>query len=136
MGLYNAFRYNYSDLTGCSLLVDVGARTTNLLFIEAILLANKTQPDHAGRRRICYAMCQIASKMHDHPWPRALNVADRRLLVEGVEPQQIIVGRRLRQRLDALLRVFEFFRERHFVILNACSSAQKPAMSTRWRVTI
>src|SRR3954469_2020798 len=35
MALYNAFRYNYSDLAGCSLLVDIGARTTNLLFIEA-----------------------------------------------------------------------------------------------------
>jgi type IV pilus assembly protein PilM len=34
MALYNAFRYNYSDATGCSLLVDIGARTTNLLFIE------------------------------------------------------------------------------------------------------
>ena len=34
MALYNAFRYNYSDLTDCSLLVDIGARTTNLLFIE------------------------------------------------------------------------------------------------------
>ena len=34
MALYNAFRYNYSDLTGCSLLIDIGARTTNLLFIE------------------------------------------------------------------------------------------------------
>jgi type IV pilus assembly protein PilM len=34
MALYNAFRYNYSDLTGCSILVDIGARTTNLLFIE------------------------------------------------------------------------------------------------------
>ena len=34
MGLYNAFRYNYADLAGCSLLVDIGARTTNLLFIE------------------------------------------------------------------------------------------------------
>src|SRR5437764_2006708 len=34
MALYNAFRYNYSDLDGCSLLVDIGARTTNLLFIE------------------------------------------------------------------------------------------------------
>jgi len=34
MALYNAFRYNYSDLHGCSLLVDIGARTTNLLFIE------------------------------------------------------------------------------------------------------
>ncbi len=34
MALYNAFRYNYAGLAGCSLLVDIGARTTNLLFIE------------------------------------------------------------------------------------------------------
>ena len=34
IALYNAFRYNYSDLSGCSLLVDLGARTTNLIFIE------------------------------------------------------------------------------------------------------
>ncbi len=34
MALYNAFRYNYSELTGCSLLIDIGARTTNLVFIE------------------------------------------------------------------------------------------------------
>ena len=34
MALYNAFRYSYSELTGCSLLIDIGARTTNLLFIE------------------------------------------------------------------------------------------------------
>jgi type IV pilus assembly protein PilM len=34
MGLYNAFRYNYTNIPGCSLLVDIGARTTNVLFIE------------------------------------------------------------------------------------------------------
>ncbi|MDQ6808061.1 MAG: type IV pilus assembly protein PilM [Verrucomicrobiota bacterium] len=34
MALYNAFRYNYSELAGCSLLVDIGARTTNLIFAE------------------------------------------------------------------------------------------------------
>jgi type IV pilus assembly protein PilM len=32
--LYNAFRFNYRELTGCSLLIDIGARTTNLLFVE------------------------------------------------------------------------------------------------------
>jgi type IV pilus assembly protein PilM len=35
MALYNAFCYNYTDLNGCSLLVDIGARTTNVLFVEA-----------------------------------------------------------------------------------------------------
>jgi type IV pilus assembly protein PilM len=34
MALSNAYRYNYSELTGCSLLIDIGARTTNLVFIE------------------------------------------------------------------------------------------------------
>ncbi len=34
MALYNAFRFNYSELSGCSLLIDIGARTTNLLFVE------------------------------------------------------------------------------------------------------
>ena len=34
MALYNAFRYNYSERAGCSLLIDIGARTTNLIFVE------------------------------------------------------------------------------------------------------
>jgi type IV pilus assembly protein PilM len=34
MALYNAFRYNYSDDTDCSLLIDLGSRTTSLIFIE------------------------------------------------------------------------------------------------------
>ncbi len=34
MALYNAFHHSYGDLPGCSLLIDIGARTTNLLFIE------------------------------------------------------------------------------------------------------
>src|SRR4029434_9747618 len=34
MGLYNAFRYSYPDAGDCSLLLDIGARTTNILFIE------------------------------------------------------------------------------------------------------
>src|ERR1051325_3260905 len=34
MSLYNAFRYSYPETGDCSLLVDIGARTTNILFIE------------------------------------------------------------------------------------------------------
>jgi type IV pilus assembly protein PilM len=34
MALYNAFRYSYPNVNECSLLVDIGARTTNVLFIE------------------------------------------------------------------------------------------------------
>ncbi len=44
MSLYNAFRYNYSDSTGCSLLVDIGARTTNLLFIEPSKIFSRSVP--------------------------------------------------------------------------------------------
>jgi len=36
MALYNAFRYNCSDRPGCSLLIDIGARTTNLIFVEPL----------------------------------------------------------------------------------------------------
>lgn len=32
--LCNAFRYNYPDMEGCSLLLDIGAKTSNLLFFE------------------------------------------------------------------------------------------------------
>ena len=34
IALYNAFRYNYPSLDGCALLLDMGARTTNLIFAE------------------------------------------------------------------------------------------------------
>jgi len=32
--LCNAFRYNYGDLEDCSMLLDIGAKTSNLLFFE------------------------------------------------------------------------------------------------------
>ncbi|HMJ63929.1 MAG TPA: type IV pilus assembly protein PilM [Candidatus Binatia bacterium] len=32
--LCNAFRYNYSDLEGCTMLLDIGAKTSNLLFFD------------------------------------------------------------------------------------------------------
>jgi type IV pilus assembly protein PilM len=44
MALYNAFRYNYSELSGCSLLIDIGARTTNLLFIEPGRIFTRSVP--------------------------------------------------------------------------------------------
>jgi type IV pilus assembly protein PilM len=42
--LYNAFRFNYSELSGCSLLIDIGARTTNLLFIEPGRIFTRSVP--------------------------------------------------------------------------------------------
>src|SRR5438552_3475236 len=32
--LCNAFRYNFGDLEGCTMLLDIGAKTSNLLFFE------------------------------------------------------------------------------------------------------
>jgi type IV pilus assembly protein PilM len=44
MARYNAFRYNYSDLTGCSLLAYIGARMTNVLFIEPGKVFSRSVP--------------------------------------------------------------------------------------------
>jgi type IV pilus assembly protein PilM len=44
MALYNAFRYSYPDISGCSLLVDIGARTTNVLFIELGKVFSRSLP--------------------------------------------------------------------------------------------
>jgi len=44
MGLYNAFCYNYTHLNGSSLLVDIGARTTNVLFIEPGRIFSRSLP--------------------------------------------------------------------------------------------
>lgn len=44
MGLYNAFCYNYTDLNGCSMLLDIGARTTNVLFIEPGKIFSRSVP--------------------------------------------------------------------------------------------
>jgi type IV pilus assembly protein PilM len=44
MSLYNAFRYNYADTAGCSLLIDIGARTTNLIFIEPNKVFSRSIP--------------------------------------------------------------------------------------------
>jgi len=34
IALYNAFRYNYPDVEDCVLLIDVGAKSTNLIYVE------------------------------------------------------------------------------------------------------
>jgi type IV pilus assembly protein PilM len=42
--LCNAFRYNYSDLEGCAMLLDIGAKTSNLLFFEKNKVYARTIP--------------------------------------------------------------------------------------------
>ena len=44
MALYNAFRYSYPNVNECSMLVDIGARTTNVLFIEPRKIFSRSLP--------------------------------------------------------------------------------------------
>lgn len=44
MAVCNAFRFNYPELTGCSLLIDIGARTTNLIFVEGDRVFSRSIP--------------------------------------------------------------------------------------------
>jgi type IV pilus assembly protein PilM len=44
MALFNSVRYNYGDLEGCTVIVDIGARTTNLLFIEQNRVFSRSIP--------------------------------------------------------------------------------------------
>lgn len=60
--LYNAFRYNYPDLTGCTLLIDIGARATNLVFAEENRLFIRTLP--VGGNSITAA---LQKKLEDKP---------------------------------------------------------------------
>jgi len=44
MALYNSVRYNYGDMEGCTMVVDLGARTTNLLFLEQNRVFSRSIP--------------------------------------------------------------------------------------------
>ena len=44
MALYNCLRYNYADLDGCTILLDIGARSTNLIFLEDEKIYNRCIP--------------------------------------------------------------------------------------------
>ena len=44
MALYNAVRFNYGELPPCTLLIDIGARSTDLVFIEEGRAFNRSIP--------------------------------------------------------------------------------------------
>jgi type IV pilus assembly protein PilM len=44
MAVYNAIRYNYNELPACALVIDIGARSTDLIFIEANRVFNRSIP--------------------------------------------------------------------------------------------
>lgn len=61
--LCNAFRYNYGDLEGCTMLLDIGAKTSNLLFFEKGKVysrsinigANSITQDFANEAKLTFA---------------------------------------------------------------------------------
>jgi type IV pilus assembly protein PilM len=44
VAIYNATRFNYADADGCTLVIDIGARCTNLVFVEAGRIFYRTIP--------------------------------------------------------------------------------------------
>jgi type IV pilus assembly protein PilM len=64
--LGNAFRYNYGDLEGCAMLLDIGAKTSNLLFFEkgkafsrsVHLGANSITQDFANEAKLPFAAAE------------------------------------------------------------------------------
>ncbi len=44
VALYNAMRFNYPDADGCTLVVDIGAKCTNLVFVEQDRIFYRTIP--------------------------------------------------------------------------------------------
>ncbi|MDD5522272.1 MAG: type IV pilus assembly protein PilM [Kiritimatiellae bacterium] len=44
MALYNTVRYNYPDIEGCAMILDIGARSSNLVFIEGSRIFSRSIP--------------------------------------------------------------------------------------------
>lgn len=44
LALYNTVRYNYPDLTGCTMILDMGARSTNVVFVEGNRIFSRSIP--------------------------------------------------------------------------------------------
>jgi type IV pilus assembly protein PilM len=44
MALYNAVRYNYPDLPGCTMILDIGARCSNVIFVEDCRIFSRSIP--------------------------------------------------------------------------------------------
>ncbi len=44
MALYNAVRFNYPDADGCTMVLDIGARSTNLIFVEGTRVFTRSIP--------------------------------------------------------------------------------------------
>ncbi|MBU0679782.1 MAG: type IV pilus assembly protein PilM [Verrucomicrobia bacterium] len=64
MAVYNAMRYNYGDLAGCTLVVDMGARSTDLVFVEEARVFSRSIPV-AGNAITQQIMREFDLSFHD-----------------------------------------------------------------------
>jgi type IV pilus assembly protein PilM len=87
MALYNAFRYNYRDISGCSLLIDIGARTTNLLFIEPEKLFCRSVP--IGGSSITSAIAKEFNEPFAAAEARKKRDGFARLISADAEPESV-----------------------------------------------
>lgn len=75
--LYNSFRYNYPEVQGCSLLIDIGARATNLIFVEGDDIFMRTLPVGGS---------SITAALHKKFDSRAFNDLEEFKRAEGLIP--------------------------------------------------
>ena len=64
MALYNAVRYNYDNLPECTVVVDIGARSTDLIFLEAGRIFSRSVPV-AGNQITQLIMSEFAVSFDD-----------------------------------------------------------------------
>ncbi len=83
--LYNAFRYNYPDIEDCSLLLDIGARTTNILFIEPGKFFLRSIP-LGGRYR---SLRRLPGNSRNHLWQPKSARDETALLAQATATQNL-----------------------------------------------
>ncbi|SVB59010.1 uncharacterized protein METZ01_LOCUS211864, partial [marine metagenome] len=100
--LRNAFMHNYGELEGCSMLVDIGAKTTNVIFVDGgnffvrsiSLGANSITQEFAGESNLDWQQAEEYKKQYGY-----VHLTNT---VEPADPYQAIVVRTARQVMTRL----------------------------------
>jgi type IV pilus assembly protein PilM len=142
VALYNAFRYNYGEPEGCTLLIDLGARTTNLIFIEPGKFFIRTISSGGS------ALTSAVAKEFSEPFAMAESrkrtdgfVGQGSNFAEPEDPEQARLAKVLRNAVTRLhaevTRSISFYRSQQAGgapqrILLCGNSAQTPLMLEFW----
>ena len=106
--LCNAFRYNYGDLEDCTMLLDIGAKTSNLLFFEKgkvfsrsiNLGANSITQDFANEAKLKFEVAEQikiaegfvslggAYEEPENPHQAAISKIARQFMTQAAHPGQ------------------------------------------------